>query len=241
MKAIALGNKFHVLWNIEDKVKTYHDGAYSIEYTYYNYIKVVAKDKAKALAKYPDAVEMEELNGKTKSFRVKKSEPVWCVNNVFRFGKYYMQKINECTDYNYMNWYLEHITGEHKAYVESILLNNGYIKRNRIVKIGLRKINKKYIIYEKEELFNDRITKEIKTKMPFNITLKKNLTLDGIYREGKYVFKFDKIKQFYYDVYIYSLPLIKGKAKRIKNKEITIYRYTVENNIITILDFEMAK
>ena len=149
MKAIALGKKFYVLWNIEDKVETYHDGAYSIEYTYYNYIKVVAKDKAKALAKYPDAVEMEELNGKTKSFRIKKSEPVWCANNIFRFGKYYMQNIDECTDYDYMKWYWDHIYDEHKAHVENILVKNGYIKRRKEVKIGLKKFKIVHIVWKK--------------------------------------------------------------------------------------------
>ena len=87
MEAIALGKKFYVLWNIEDKVETFHNGAFSIEFTHYTYIKIISKDKDKAFTKYPNAIEMENLNGHTKSFSVKKGEKVWIANNVFRFGK----------------------------------------------------------------------------------------------------------------------------------------------------------
>ena len=246
MEAIALGKKFYVLWNIEDKVETFHNGAFSIEFTHYTYIKIISKDKDKDFTKYPNAIEMENLNGHTKSFSVKKGEKVWIANNVFRFGKYYLQKIDNCTDYEYMKWYYEKVYGTHKKYVENILLANGYIKKSKDVKFGgLKTIKRNYITSKKEESLNNWMEAQIKNGMPFDITPEKNLNENGCFKINKYIFKFQDVKLYYYEGITYSLPISNGKPKRIKNKTITIHRYSIEKvdnkTIINIKDFDIVK
>ena len=70
-----------------------------------------------------------------------------------------------------------------------------------------------------------------------------------VYRNGEYfnrsmniIYKFKNFENYAYDGYFYSLPLLNGKGKRIKFKNITITDYTYETNengilVITVNDF----
>ena len=81
--------------------------------------------------------------------------------------------------------------------------------------------------------------------MPFNITPEKNLNENGCFKINKYIFKFQDTKLYWYEGFTYSLPIVNGKPKRIKNKTITIYKYTIENvdnkTIINVKDFYIPK
>ena len=72
-----------------------------------------------------------------------------------------------------------------------------------------------------------------------------NLDEIGDYRDGDIIFHFAEIKENYYQGYTYYLPILNGKAKRFKNKNIKVtkYSYSVNNRIVTINveDFEIMK
>jgi hypothetical protein len=64
--------------------------------------------------------------------------------------------------------------------------------------------------------------------------------------EEDILYHFPEVKENYYQGFPYYLPVLNGKAKRIKNKNIKIkkFTYSVDNYnrlVIEILDFEIVK
>ena len=65
------------------------------------------------------------------------------------------------------------------------------------------------------------------------------LRIDGI------LYRFNEVAQNYYNGYSYYLPVVKGNAKRIKNKTVNVTKYTstiVDNNVtVDIIEFTVTK
>lgn len=251
--AIGFANKFYTLWQITEDTKPLGNGR-SYVITNYTFIKNISFDKGVALSKYPEAIFDENLRGKTISWETKKE--VWDNVDTFRFGKYNGQKINETDDVDYIAWYWNQIGGDHREFVSNVLKEYGYEVHTYTYEnyYGETKTGKNLLSPEVLENMRKVATEleilleKCKNNEVFEFVPTKNLDYNGEFRDGNIIYRFENFKLMEYAGNEYGLPLdSKGKAKRIKNKNIKItkYIYTVndDNTLLTITckDFEIMK
>ena len=237
--AIGFANKFYTLWQISEETRPLGNG-HSYIVTHYNYIKNISFDKETALAKYPNATLDENLRGKTQSWNTEKE--VWDNVDTFRFGKYKYEKIDD-SDLNYLTWYWDQIDGEHKEYVGKILEANGYEIRCWISEFSGQKVAHQYLV-SPEELKKEKINAEVVDNLEkklhngetIEFTPEYNPNEDGDVSIGNVTYHFNEVKENWYNGFNYYLPVVNGKQKRIKNKKLTISKYTYSRNenVITI-------
>lgn len=250
MKVIGFASKFYTLWEVTEDERDLGNGCKYV-ITRFCYIKNISYSKEEAMKKYPDTPIDESLRGKTVSFNVEKE--VWDNVDVFRFGKYKYEKINESTDTDYIAWYWDNVYDEtHKEFVTETLKNRGYeIRESRWTDYDGHEHNNVYLVSpetleterKNAEALNNMIEK-VKNSDILELTMTSNLDEDGYYREGDVLYKFAEVKENYYQGWSYYLPVLKGKAKRVKNKTIVItkFNYSVEGSVlnINIEDFKIA-
>ena len=244
-QAIGFANKFYTLWHIIEESKPLGNGRTYVV-THYNYIKNISMNKEIALSKYPNATLDETLRGMSKSWS---SKPmiIWDNIDTFRFGKYQFDKIDNAWDTNYIVWYWNNVdNGDHKDYVGKVLESRGY-------EIREWSTGNKYLVSPEEleaekarEIENNKILNLLIKNEPFEINLDRNPDYNGDCRIDDVIYNFPEVKENYYQGYEYYLPVLNGKAKRIKNKNLVIknYTYNVEKTgviTIKILDFEIKK
>ena len=242
--AIGFANKFYTLWQISEETKPLGNGR-SYVITHYTYVKNISFDKETALAKYPGATINENLRGMTRSWDSAPKE-VWDNVDTFRFGKYAYTKIADNTDTNYLEWYWNQVYSDHKEYVGNVLKSRGYEIRTW----G----NDNQYLMSPEALENERIEEVNKNEMldilkannPIEISFDHNPGFDGCCRNRNVYYHFQEVKENYYQGWEYYLPVVNGKQKRIKNKNLIIknYTYRTEDNgniTVEILDFDIVK
>ena len=155
---------------------------------------------------------------------------------------------------NYLAWYWDNIFVEdHKKFVEDVLTNNGYeIRTHTYTNYRGEEVSSKYLMtpedLENERKDNEEFNKtlaELEVGNPINLFIESNPDAEGYYTDKNVNYHFQEVKENWYNGFTYYLPILNGKAKRIKNKNIIIknYTYTVNNNVIDIeiLDFEIVK
>lgn len=250
MKVIGFTNKYYTLWEVTEDTHDLGNGrTYVI--THFVYIKNISFDKDKAFKAYPGVVFDESLRGKTTSFNTEKE--VWTNVDTFRFGKYQGMKIEEVNDINYTEWYWNQVCNEHRNFVSEYLKKNGYeVRTSTWTSYEGQENTSEYLMspealeIEKEDIKNYNITKE---KVQNNETLTfvpdMNLTDEGEYRDGNILYHFPEVKENYYNGWLYYTPVLKGKAKRFKNRTVTIKSYTFEEKtgyiLVNVIDFEITK
>lgn len=229
MKAIGFSNKFYTLWSI-DTEPVYTTDAYGKNwltgyYTRYTYHKNISFDLEKAKALHPTLEVQEDLRGKTESWTTENKEDL--CPQIMKFGKYYGKDINELLDqdFQYIIWMCE---------------NKGYSSNGKYAK-NLAKVQDHFKAVEDatNKLISDRnnafeaILNEgsIEFVAEHNLRMgdgfayirvdKNDLCITFKFSEG--TFRFNEYKGF-----IYGLPLINGKAKRIKGKSIKL-EFTNDN------------
>lgn len=242
--AIGFANKFYTLWNITEETRPLGNGCNYVV-THYTYIKNISFDKETALAKYPNATLDENLRGKTASWSSQPKE-VWDNVNCFRFGKYKYQVIDS-TDVNYLEWYWDQLPlGVHKDYVSSYLEGLGYEIRSwgdgHQYLMSPEALENERL----EEIEKNKVLAELAKNEPLNICIDHNPNYEGNCRIGDVIYHFQQVHENYYQGYDYYLPVLNGKQKRIKNKNLVIKNFTYrteDNGLITveILDFEIKK
>lgn len=242
MQVIGFANKFYTLWNVTEETRPLGNGCNYV-ITHFTFIKNVSFDKETALKKYPKAKLDESLRGHTVSFNTEKK--VWDNVNTFRFGKYFGQKIEEVDDINYIAWYWgSDINWDHKEFVGEVLKKHGYEIHDYTGCSGQYLVSPEQIIERQkaQEKFNKSLNMA-KNGETFEFVAEYSLNEYGEYREGDVIFEFP-FKLNYYQGYEYGLPLLNGKAKRIKNKTIRVTEYDFEENgctiIIKVKNFEIA-
>lgn len=242
MKAIGFANKFFTLWSIDSEPVYTTDSngkhwltGYNTRYTYHKNISFDL-DKAKAL--YPNVEVHEDLRGKTNSWTTENKEDL--CPQIMKFGKYYGKDINELLeqDFQYLLWLCE---------------NKGYSSNGKYA-MGLAKIQEHFKGIEdaSNKLINDRNNafETILKVGSYEFVAERNLKIiDGfayIYvNDGDLciTFKFEQGTFSYneYNGFAYGLPLVKGKAKRMKGKTVKfeftedkteVYQVIVKNVII---------
>jgi uncharacterized protein (DUF3820 family) len=242
IQAIGFANKFFTLWSI-DTEPVYTTDAYGKHWltgynTRYIYHKNISFDLEKAKALHPTLEVQEDLRGKTNSWTTENKEDL--CPQIMKFGKYYGKDINELLeqDFQYLVWVCE---------------NKGYSSNGKYAK-NLPKIQEHFKAIEdaSNKLINDRNNafETILNAGSFEFVAERNLKInDGfayIYvNEGDLciTFKFEQGTFSYneYNGFAYGLPIVKGKAKRMKGKTIKfeftedkteVYQVIVNNVII---------
>lgn len=221
-QAIGFANKFYTLWTIDTEPVYTTDSngkhwltGYNTRYTYH---KNISFDLEKAKELYPTLSVSEDLRGKTNSWTSANKTEDLCPQ-IMKFGKYYGMDINELieVDFQYLLWVLE---------------NKGYSSNGKYIQ-DLPKIQKHFQDIEDADnkLINDRNNafKAILNAGSFEFIAERNLK---IYNEFAYMyinegdlcvtFKFEQgtFSHNEYNGFSYGLPIVKGKAKRIKGKTV---------------------
>ena len=221
IQAIGFANKFFTLWSI-DTEPVYTTDAYGKHWltgynTRYTYHKNISFDLEKAKALYPTLEVQEDLRGKTNSWTAENKEDL--CPQIMKFGKYYGKDINELLeqDFQYLVWICE---------------NKGYSSNGKYAK-NLPKVQEHFKAIEdaSNNLINDRNNafEAILNAGSFEFVAERNLKINDefayIYvNEGDLciTFKFEQGTFSYneYNGFAYGLPIVKGKAKRMKGKTV---------------------
>jgi uncharacterized protein (DUF3820 family) len=242
IQAIGFANKFFTLWSI-DTEPVYTTDAYGKHWltgynTRYTYHKNISFDLEKAKALYPTLEVQEDLRGKTNSWTTENKEDL--CPQIMKFGKYYGKDINELLeqDFQYLVWICE---------------NKGYSSNGKYAK-NLPKVQEHFKAIEdaSNKLINNRNNafEAILNAGSFEFVAERNLKInDGfayIYVNECdlcITFKFEQGTFSYneYNGFAYGLPIVKGKAKRMKGKTVKfeftedkteVYQVIVNNVII---------
>ena len=239
MKVIGFANKFYTLWDVTSKVV---ESKYSKDTLVTNtYIKNISMDIDKVKELYPGVEIDESLRGHSCTFEYTK-ERKEINTDKFNFGKYEGKLISECTDKSYLCWFFDNCDGERKQNAEARLVELGFVIKDDI-------------IFTQEEIAKqEQIERMLSNKEELEIIFNRNLSIEfdssdkcyGVYRnEDGILFKFNDVKLNYYNGFEYGLPLVNGKAKRIKNKTIKVkdykYEITKYDTIVEVLDFTIVK
>ena len=239
MKVIGFANKFYTLWDVTSKVV---ESKYSKCTIVTNaYIKNISTNIDKVKELYPGVEIDESLRGHSCTFEyIKERKEI--NTDKFNFGKYEGQLISECNDESYLIWFFDNCDVERKKNVEKRLVKLGFVIKNDT-------------IFTQEEIEKqEQIERMLSNKEELEVTFDRNLSVEfddsnkcyGVYRnEDGILFKFNNVKLNYYNGFEYCLPLVNGKAKRIKNKTVKIKDYTYEitkyDIIVEVYDFVIAK
>lgn len=237
---IGFANKFYTLWVMTQTNQYLGNGKTYIR-TDYEFKKNISMTKEYAIKKYPGIEVDETLKGKTKSFSKEKYE--WTEFDKFRFGKYEGLTFEEANDYNYLAWYYKEIGAlyqDHKDFAKKVLEAHGYEIDGDIVMSPEDVRERKEMRERTQEFIEMAENGELIEFVP-----ETNLSFDGLYRQEMVIFKFPEVKEMFYQGYEYYLPVVNGKTKRIKNKNVLVTEYTYkvvkDSLIIYIEKFEVAK
>lgn len=231
MKYIGKANKFYTLWEVYEDTRYFRGEPYKV--SVHEYLKNISFDLETAKSKYPDATVDETLHG-THSWEspvvAPTSEPV-VDPTVFPKGKYAGKKIAECKDLDYLQWAIGPILyGEGAKIAEDVLVANGYRRLNDMVIADPETVAD---IDRKNEIVKDAVARiERGETLTCNVEYNLNEDHEIVDRSTNIVFFFPEIRVQYYRGYEYYLPVVNGKAKRVKGKTIEVVpdHYEVETN-----------
>lgn len=253
MLKIGFANKYYTLWQLTERLVDTPCGGSEIikEYTY---VKNISMDEDTAKSKYPGVEYDDDLKGKTGSFTIYvKPKKVEYEPNVYHFGKYKGKTFDEAGDVNYAIWFLETCGYRHGEYDRGLCLMEylkkfGYVFEKHISEydggVFYRMQTPEEIkIIENAKNKHKEFVEDTLSGKPISIVPTKNLDGNGNYvvkhnldEIPDVVYHFDKTKEMFYNGYSYWLPVIDGKAKRFKGKNIVVNDYTVsnDNGVLTI-------
>lgn len=221
---IGFFGKFYNLWehNVE---YTTNDSNVLYRRESYTYVKILAKDFAKAQAKCPEAVWDETLQGRRKSWT--KSDLI-VEYNKFQCGKYKGRMLSACTDYDYLMWFYNSVAEPaQKEFILPILKGEGYDFIDGSDKlVSPQKLEE----YKEQQKVKVKIDARLDNGTPFVITAVKNLNGNGEYyvKDMDILLSFPAHNKMWYEGYSYAFPLdAKGHGKRIKGKQLLITGYDV--------------
>lgn len=242
---IGFTNKYYTLWNETLETKVIGEQTYNIHK--YTYMQNLSFDKETAFAKAPEGARFDEsLRGLSASFE--KTE-VTVNPNAFHCGKYTSMLFENCGDYDYMMWFFNNCARDNqKENISNILLKEGYGIISMLDNPYM--ISPEEVALRNELLEMNKLGKEFIKNSEIVILPIRNLNNEG----DLYIEEYDLEIHFMnynvneYNGYEYGLPLDKkGKAKRIKNKEMKITNFDIledgwhGRNRIAVFDWEFNK
>jgi len=221
-KVIGFAGTFYTLWSVtkEPVYVTSNNQHFLVGHDFhFNYLKNISIDIEKVKSSYPNLDIDEELRGKTQSW-IKNNQEDLCPQ-IMKFGKYIFQCIDDLvqTDFDYIIWMCETQNNPNAKYALSLDAVKSYfsnlekqkedktLKKNEF-KAKLLKIGSCTFIPEKN-LTIDSEGALIKTEV------------DGT--EVFFIFPEEMFSILQYKGFHYGLPIVNGKAKKIKGKSITVH------------------
>jgi hypothetical protein len=227
MQAIGFANKFYTLWSIrvDEQYYTAPNGNHYLSYTttYYTYHKNISFDLEKAKALYPGLTVDENLRGKSSDWSEKTKD---LTPEIIKGGKYAGFSLEEISqqDFQYILYMLDN------SYTSFEVRN--LIKELPLVKAHFEKLENDIQagIQKRKDLIN-----EFAQLGEITLNLERNLHC-GYESDNAYITRYldgekipvylefnkDQFSKLYYREFAYGLPLINGKAKRVKGKNCTI-------------------
>jgi len=213
---IGFATEYYTLWEYSQR-EVYTTDNYGNHHVsgvdhVYRYVKNISIDIEKVKTKYPNVEIDETLRGKINSFSY--NERVNLPTDFFWFGKHNGKKIDEVinTDFNYCLWVVENRSCEASKYIQSHPEYVDYIAELEAEKL--------------EALSN--IT-SIKSGDNIHLEFVKNgynADDDGCWSEATYgdidVFVKCKDYKLVNGMYPYIMPIVSGKAMRVKNKTVAV-------------------
>lgn len=227
---IGFSEKYFTLWNV------FSDERRQV----FQYVKNISMDKDVVREKYPDVEIDYTLRGTS---RIVIETPKREDDDSFQHGRYIGLSIVECKDYDYMFWYYGACANDiEKNLILSVLEPVGY----RIVSVNgydtlmtpddVRKYE------ERNRIFNETLD-VIKNVGNIEVTITSNpdygyegfpytMTTDN----DNIIIVVEEAVERFYKGYMYLLPIIDGKARRVKNKKMNVdcSKYEIVNNRIYI-------
>ena len=232
---IGFKGKYYKLFEYE--IKYLEENGKTYKYECYSFVKVISMSKEKTIEKYPDVPFDEFCNDRRYSTFYKRTLII--KNDKFHCGKYAGKCFNMCDDYDYMKWFYNSCaTEEQKDIIKPILLDNNYV----LVDNEFYSVEKLEKDANKESQKNKTLEK-LSKNLPFISSVEKNINTSGDYFDKQLQIKlhFEKYKTSYWDELYYGMPIDnKGKAKRIKGKQILVIKYTLSDNIVNIEEWKFA-
>lgn len=223
MEIIGFATQFYTLWNVNTYPICDYKGKQIGERTQYNYIKNISKSLDEVKSNFPNTPIDMSLKGEREFSRCSYYEKEVIPYTCYQYGQYKYQEIEDVNDNSYLCWYYRNgVSEEQKTYIENLLRKKGYVcEDNRIYT-------------DQEVKYQNEVDKYCDESNMFEFVSLTNLRSDdritGFTYDDKFetvFFSFDEIKECYYNGYNYYLPLVNGKAKRIKNKRIRVTDFEV--------------
>lgn len=242
MNVIGFANQYYTLWDCYTEVTNGRNGIRYIK-EHNQYIKNISKDWNKVQKKYPGLQLDESLKGQTRS---------WTRNNViypedvFRFGRYVGEKFTDVHDYDYMAWYFTQTVGEAQEALKPILEANGYhvfTYGDGSYGIMTQESWNEQLELERNREEARKILNEAFEDGSLVIFMDSNPNESGAWydKHSGVTFYFDEVRELSYQGFPYYLPVLNGKAKRVKNKSIRILDGAFEGETFRIHNFEVKK
>ena len=243
---IGFTNKYYTLWYLMDKTEFGEK---------WGYMKNISMNIDRVKELYPDVEIDMELKGHKPIF-FSTSEKINDYDK-FRFGKYKGQLISECSDFSYLKWYYHECAEESQPYIQEVLTKAGYQILGSFYysdEDGEKECRKcsddiyspeeweNYIKRDQEDL---ETTKSLRTATIFEFIPEHNVDNAGGYydEESGITYFFPEVIENYYNGYLYYMPAINGKGKRIKNKRIIITEFETNpiSRTVKIKSFKIEK
>lgn len=232
MIAIGFANVMFTLWNVFDEGTR----------TVYKYVKNISSDITEVEKLYPGVPVNYSLKGHYMVFpNGGNKEEI--ANDCFQFGQYKGESFNNAS-LDYLFWYYGQIGNqESREILEGILTKTGkyHMYDGRLVD------QKEYDWRTQEDKDFADALELVKSGNPIEIMVTSNARYTENDRVVEYimdtenpkiylVFDEDHVKEMYYSGYHYYLPIVDGKAKRWKNKVVSIptTNYEIKYNSIYI-------
>lgn len=187
---------------------------------------------------FPTLSIYEDLNSKTFNWNA------WNYNHgdfdgTLSRGKYKGTPVAQVVDFSYLVWYYENVNTPTKFEREAV--------KAQIMESGLYEYIEEYNFFRelptKEEIEQKSRNIAYLTSGNAEVLMERNLDDRGYYFYNEIYLRFDNVKKMYYGEYGYCLPIINGKAKRVKGKSIIITKAErVEGNdsLIIVKEFKLA-
>lgn len=219
------------------KSSSYIIGKSNVMYTLYEYngsgytfVKNISKDINKVKKLYPDLKVDVSIHGYYPTTPMYYEERVEKNPECFPGGKYNGAKIAECNDRDYLNFiYNNKIFEDFKERIFA-----------RAIELG--SISFGGLLYNSKEFEEMMVWKKfIDNGGTYEIYMDTNADADGCFYYRGHCLIFADYKVLNYQGFYYSLPVLNGKAKRVKGKSIVITKFHVEGGNIVIEDFDIKK
>jgi hypothetical protein len=224
---IGFAGTFYTLWHVmtEPTYETSLDGRHyqtgnKTTFTYYqNLSKDLSEAQKKAAAKgcknlTPDlGLKGEKYFERYERFE---REPEQVIpEDCFQFGKYKGQNLREVNDLKYLIWYAVNSDSKIAQTIAAEESSDYCIYKGEFMTVDAKRSLQNY----------SKIEKAFKTVGYFDALCEKNQNHDAVFICGARFDSCNEVKEFDYQGYEYFLPVIDGKAKRVKGK---LLRYFAE-------------